>query len=34
MPVNQITNGQEDWLKTLNDNFTLINKLPVDNAGF
>lgn len=34
MPVNQITNGQEDWLTTLNNNFALINKLPVDNAGF
>lgn len=34
MPVNQITNGQEDWLKTLNNNFALLNKLPVDNASF
>lgn len=34
MPVNQITAGQEDWLTTLNNNFSLLNKLPVDNAGF
>lgn len=30
MPVNQITAGQEDWLTTLNNNFALLNKLPVD----
>lgn len=34
MPVKQIISGQEDWLTTLNDNSTLLNKLPVDNAGF
>lgn len=34
MPVKQIISGQEDWLTTLNNNFTLLNKLPVDNAGF
>ena len=34
MSINLINNGQEDWLKTLNDNFTLLNKLPVDNAEF
>ena len=34
MPVNQITAGQKDWLATLNNNFALLNKLPVDNAGF
>ena len=33
MPVNQITAGQEDWLATLNNNFALLNKLPVDNAS-
>lgn len=34
MPVNQITAGQTDWLATLNNNFALINKLPVDNASY
>lgn len=34
MPVKQIISGQEDWLTTLNNNSTLLNKLPVDNAGF
>lgn len=34
MAINLINNGQEDWLTTLNNNFALINKLPVDNAGF
>lgn len=30
MPVSTITAGQKDWLKTLNNNSNLINKLPVD----
>ena len=34
MPGNQITSGQPDWLATLNNNFALLNKLPVDNASF
>ncbi len=34
MALELINNGQEDWLNTLNDNFTLLNKLPVDNASY
>lgn len=32
MAINLINNGQEDWLNTLNENFALLNKLPVDGA--
>lgn len=34
MAILTITAGQEGWLTTLNNNFALLNKLPVDNAGF
>lgn len=34
MALELINNGQEDWLTTLNNNFTLLNKLPVDNASY
>lgn len=30
MAINLISNGQEDWLNTLNSNSALLNKLPVD----
>lgn len=34
MSIELISNGQEDWLTTLNNNFALLNKLPVDNASY
>lgn len=34
MALELINNGQEDWLTTLNNNFSLLNKLPVDNASY